>query len=355
MDTTFPFGLPGATALYAALYVATLALHWFCMQTMLGGSLYLAVRALRGQQSVADPLAEQIRSWMPFTVSVAITAGIAPLLFQQILYRKAFYTANLLLPYRYMLIAPLLIGVLYLLYVMKSRWIGTRPRSARMAPVMVLGALLVVAATWIEGHRLALQDVEVWRDVYLRQPMFFADGQVAPRLLWWLGLSVPISAWIWVRLTLQEDAPGTRDAVRRVAVYSLLGLGVALVAALWHASDAGAQAAWQRTTSLWQPYALLVVAGLVALVWTWLRVLRGHPPRTGPSLVVAFLLLLGVAVVREALRLHALDLDVLAEQHAAASEKGGVVAMLVFAPLGILVIAWLVRAVRRDLEADAAA
>ena len=45
----------------------------------------------------SDPLAAPLRDWLPFVLSAAITAGIAPLLFVQILYQRAFYTANLLL------------------------------------------------------------------------------------------------------------------------------------------------------------------------------------------------------------------------------------------------------------------
>ena len=101
MDATFPFGLPTATAVYLTLYLLTLCIHIVFMNYVLAGSAYLAAAAvLHGKSAEKTPVYAVLRDWMPFMLSGAITAGIAPLLFLQVLYVERFYTANLLLFYR---------------------------------------------------------------------------------------------------------------------------------------------------------------------------------------------------------------------------------------------------------------
>ena len=122
MNLPFPFDEPLATAFYTILLVLTFAMHQAFMHYVLAGSLYVAWASLfpgsnrQPTNSVIlvlprneRPLALILRDWMPFILSAAITAGVAPLLFIQIVYQRQFYTANLLLSWRWMiqlLLAP---------------------------------------------------------------------------------------------------------------------------------------------------------------------------------------------------------------------------------------------------------
>src|SRR5688572_12456208 len=123
----FPFDQPPATALYLSLYLLTLVLHVLSMNYVLAGQSYLAVvgvlEVVRGPLRSQEAPAAKLRDWSPFALGVTITAGVAPLLFVQILYKRPFYTANLLLFHRWMAILPVLIVAFYLLYLQKSkRW-----------------------------------------------------------------------------------------------------------------------------------------------------------------------------------------------------------------------------------------
>ncbi|HEY2760898.1 MAG TPA: hypothetical protein VGI75_09145, partial [Pirellulales bacterium] len=95
MDQVFPFGLPWPTELYTTLYVLTFALHQALMHYVLAGSLYVAwTLAFPGTGAISRsqrPIAAALRDWMPFALGAAITAGVAPLLFVQILYQREFY------------------------------------------------------------------------------------------------------------------------------------------------------------------------------------------------------------------------------------------------------------------------
>ena len=65
-------------------------------------------------------ISKVVCDWLPAILGLAITAGIAPLLFVQILYKHQFYTANLLLFNRFMLLLPALIVAYYMLYLVRS-------------------------------------------------------------------------------------------------------------------------------------------------------------------------------------------------------------------------------------------
>ena len=118
MNQMFPFGFEDHLSFYLVVYVVTLVVHVFLMAYVLAGSLWLAWATLfPGTESpprTKQPMARILRDWMPFALSGAITAGVAPLLFVQILYAKQFYTANLLLGWRWMVVIPVLVLAFYL-------------------------------------------------------------------------------------------------------------------------------------------------------------------------------------------------------------------------------------------------
>jgi len=99
-----------------ALYVATLALHAVFIGYVVAGTAYTLVQSLRRAD---DPIAATVRDRLPFMLGAGITAGVAPLLFVQLLHQTRFYTANLLLGPRWMAVVPALIVGFYALYLAK--------------------------------------------------------------------------------------------------------------------------------------------------------------------------------------------------------------------------------------------
>ena len=147
--------------LYVALFAVTLALHALLIGAVVGGTGYAAIAALR---RTPDPIADVVRAWLPIGLGLAITAGVAPLLFVQVLYQDAFYTANLLRGPRWLAIVPALIAGFYLLYVHKRGWGATRVHRAGVL-ALALGAFGFVAWSWSTNHRLMLDDA-AWQLVY---------------------------------------------------------------------------------------------------------------------------------------------------------------------------------------------
>ncbi len=139
MNTLFPFGFPWPTAMYLTLFVVTAAIYMVFMNYVLAGSIVLLIGYLapgarrRVEAGTGGParsglglILKIVRDWLPAILGLAITTGIAPLLFLQILYKRQFYTANLLLFNRFMLLLPALIVAYYMLYLIKSHALAGR-------------------------------------------------------------------------------------------------------------------------------------------------------------------------------------------------------------------------------------
>ena len=379
MNIAFPFDFPLPTAFYLVLYVVTLIIHVVLMNYVLAGSAYLAfVSVFTGGPSVQrhrSPLAMLLRDWMPFMLSGAITAGVAPLLFIQILYKKNFYTSNLLLNHRWMIILPVLIVGFYLCYVLKSKVITSWPRAARLIIGLgIFASFLFVAYTWTENHLLSIQKQATWSSMYESKAIAYLDAQQIPRLaVWFLG-SFPTLALIaaWQIRGLQrraaqqgtaslQGAPATiefsvdrlqREAPR-LALLGLIGLGLAVLAGGWFwvaLSDAQREAI---LSPMALPYVITAMIGLVLQAAAWILILRSRclcAPRLSLALIGLLLSVTGATVAREALRIRAIDLSSLYDQHAAAMKIGGLPVFLLFFALSAVVIAGVVLIVRRGLQ-----
>ena len=361
MDAPFPFGYPFPTAFYLTWYVLTLILHVVFMNYVLAGSAYLATVALFAAgdpaRSEHNPVSRCLRDWMPFMLSAAITAGVAPLLFLQVLYRKQFYTANLLLFHRWMAIVPVLITGFYLLYLLKSKAIGGWPIWLRL--LVGCGAFACFAFTawsWTENHLLSL-DAAAWPDHYAASRLVYPSPELFPRLALWFVGAFPTMATIvaWplrgAHLRNPEHEPA---GSRRLTVIALSGLGASIVAGLVYYSLLGAEVRHLVTGRFGGVYCLLACAGvgLQVIAWSALWIRRTLSGGWLTSASAGLLLsIAGVTVLREARRVAAIELPVLFPAHAAASEVGGLVTFVAFFALNALLIAACFVLVRRGLKA----
>jgi hypothetical protein len=298
-----------------ALYIGTLALHAVFVAYVLAGSAFALLRR-------KDPIAATVLDRLPFMLGCGITAGVAPLLFIQLLHQRRFYTANLLLGPRWFAVVPALIVGFYALYLAKAseRW-------RRIALGVSLVCFAFVAWSWSELHELMQADPE-WAAFYAAGHRLFTAATIAPRFVIAMGamatLFVTVAAW------------STDDAGRsRLAPIAAVGRLVSIAGAvwLWHAgfSVEGPAVVW---------FGILVGATLIDVVaWTltWKR----------PSDLVLTLAtaagtaaLLSAAVVRESPRIA------LIETHAQAETSGAGYAFVIALVLGTAAIAWVVRQLR---------
>ncbi len=355
MERAFPFGLPGSTALYMVLYVVTLAAHAVLLSYVLAGSAWVAFRAVR-KSAATDLVAELLRDWLPFALGAAITAGVAPLLFVQVLYQESFYTANLLLFHRWMAVVPVLVTGFYLLYLSKSGRLDERPRLRTAASVATLLCFLFVAWSFTENHLLSL-DRERWPEFYAAGRHFYTDAPLAPRLLTWIAGAFPLLAaaigWqVWARNP--DDATG-RTPARQLAIAAIAGLLIATGAALLYARGLDAAARATLTGPFAGPWLAAGATGLLFQLGAWTQIFRTGRVAAVPLALAsagAMVCVLAACVAREAIRLSTLDLSALAAIHQRAATASGLPLFLLFLALNTALIIWAIRLVRRGLRSN---
>lgn len=359
MDALFPFGFPLSSAIYLVLYVFTLVLHVIFMNYVLAGTGFITLSTFVGRTDEETPEPspgiEILRDWMPFALSGAITAAIAPLLFVQILYQKPFYTANLLLFHRWMSILPVLILGFYLLYLLKARRIESWPAALRQSVSVV--AFLCFAFTgysWTENHLLSLDQSE-WASQYASQSMWYSARLTAPRFgTWFFGAIPTMFALLLWQLRFRRKSAG-RDwdgqSIRRWSVASVGALLLSVVCAVWYYKVAGSvhqSAIWSSQSWV---YLIVAITGLLFQAAGWVSLARGDY-RMGWHAVISLGVLFtiaGTSVVRECIRIAHMDLVALEKIHAAVAAAGGLPIFLVFFVLNAVLIYASIRLVRSEL------
>lgn len=361
MDQVFPLGFAFATGFYLVLYLLTFMLHQAFMHYVLAGSLYLVwCKGWCDSQErpfASQRLADLVRDWLPFLLSAAITAGVAPLLFVQIVYQHEFYTANLLLWWRWMVVVPVLIVAFYLLYLLKSRVLWTWPSAIRI-PVLVTTAacFIFVGFCWTANHLIANRPA-TWPETYTSGVLPFSVAEVVLRMLIWIGGSFGSFAAIvgWQRLYQQhaEDEPSVQNGTRTLSLMALAGNTLALAAGLAYTlpDSSTRRLVWSVMVA---PYTLTAILGLAVQYAGWIRQ-RRFGKLQSPQLVMcsvgAFFSLLGVSVIREGMRLQSVDVAQSALRHQEAASMGGFAVFLVAAVAVSAVIAWCFWLVRTGFVA----
>lgn len=357
MDTLFPFGFPAATAFYLVFYVFTLVIHVVFMNYVLAGTTWLVLSSASAKLQGADSkltLSSVLRDWMPFAVSAAITAGVAPLLFIQILYQKPFYTANLLLFHRWMSILPVLIVGFYMLYLLKSRRFARWPAPARF--LVALGTFLCfgfTAYSWTENYILSRRN-ELWADFYGSSSIFFFDSELHPRLTLWFVGAFPAMALLvsWQMWYGQRRDPASVSAgeTGRAARLALTGIAISILAGLLYYRFMTPEVRGVFTGKLAGPFFAAASIGLLLQIAAWIVQFRTAQFRTGALVLAsagAALAIAGMTVVREAIRLASIDITAYYAAHQRAMGMGGLPVFLIFFLLNAVVIGWCIWLVRR--------
>ena len=363
----FPFEYPLPTAFYLCFYILTLVIHVVFMNYVLAGSAWLIVDTIfqnktdsrNSHQQSFQKAAAMLREWMPLALSGAITAGIAPLLFLQILYKQRFYTANLLAFHRWMSILPTLIVAFYLLYIVKT----PRIQNARLWIRAGLGLIVFlcfgfIGWSWTENHLLSLQSQEVWVNQYGSQSWVFRTPELFPRLaVWFIGAFPTMSLCVAWQIELSKNSPrDTEQATEenshrdiqhfaRVALLTLLLAGCAFVFWMYFA---GTFRLIFMTENVLYTLMAILGAGWQFASWTRIyKVSKANGNSTRRWLTQATIgcgtTILGMSVLREIMRVSHVDIAALYAEHARAFGVGGFGLFVVFAVVNSGLIVWAIR------------
>ncbi|MCA9092073.1 MAG: hypothetical protein KDA68_01190 [Planctomycetaceae bacterium] len=358
MNDEILYGLYSSSLFYVVVYILTFVAHFAGVSYVVGGVIYLAWRQLISRQvsNLDTGISLLIRDWMPFALSAAITLGVAPLLFVQVIYPKHFYTGNLLMGWRWMLIIPALIVGFYLLYLIKSKFFEKASRGPRMVILATTSlCFLFVGAGWSSNH--ALMEIETsWPHIYFD---ISTIDTVLPsmliRMAIWLGgmlLTFPmLIAWQirWTGDVLGEEmgrtVKGLLWTVRSGVVLAAIGLGVMnlpIVLKEWpHMNE------WLFRRVL----ETSIVTGL--LYWVYWESVRVLPAPASRLSLLSFVWLVGAltgGVAREINRIILIDLKYNQKWMDDAAGSGGFWTFLIFVAINVFLVRYCILLVVRRLK-----
>lgn len=228
-----PAPLPGPVWLFHVLWVVTFLMHILLVNAVLGGSLLAALAGAGkpGRRETAVLLTD-VNTWaIPF----AITFGIAPLLFMQVLLGRFFYTATILVAWLWFGMLGLLIVAYYVNYVAKHRLHAGR--GAGLALGVEALCFLAIAAIQVTVNLLHLQPGR-WEAVAGEAWAAAGDPAFWPRWLHFVLAAVTMSgalvAWVAGRRTARGGDAAACDGMARYGVRAaLLATSLQLVGGFW--------------------------------------------------------------------------------------------------------------------------
>ncbi len=225
-----PAPIPGPVWLFHVLWVVTFLLHMLFVNVVLGGSL-LATFAGSGRRGLQSFFVNA-NSW---AISFAITFGIAPLLFVQVLYGRFFYTATILVAGSWLGMLGLLTLGYYLNYLAKFRL--QKDQGPGLALPVAALCFVLISVIQVMVNLLHLQPSR-WEGVWTQAAHALADPTFVPRwlhfLLASLAMAGALAAYVAVRRSRSEgQTPELADMARfgvKVALYTTV---VQLVVGFW--------------------------------------------------------------------------------------------------------------------------
>lgn len=183
-----PIPFPAPVWLLKSLVIIGFFLHAIPMNVALMGGLVSAFFLLFGRSknnSYASRLGNTLAYSLPFFVSFAITMGIVPLLFLQLVYGPLFYTSSILMAVPWSLIILLLLAGYYGFYIYNYR----RKLLGDKAPLVLITAsiLFLTIAFFFTNNMTLMLRPEKWIALYQDDPYGFnlnwGDPQLFPRYL----------------------------------------------------------------------------------------------------------------------------------------------------------------------------
>lgn len=347
-----PLPLPGPVWLLKFLLGLGWFLHALPMYGLLGGGLVALYAEAAGVWSEFHRLlARRLWAIMPGVMGIAITFGIVPLLFVQVLYGQAFFTTAVLAAWPWLSVIPSLLLAYYGVYV-NAFW-GDRLGGWRFW--IGLGSYLLIG--WV-GYQFTnqvrlIEQPALWPGL-ARNPaaegLFLArDPASLIRFLHFFGGAVAFAGALavllagYLRRWREADVDFTARTARLGGRWALLGLGVQVAAG---AAFLRAAAGGLTLPPAWTPV-LLAWAGLAALAALLLIVGQARPDPLVPGLLALVALVPAVALsalqrlwLREAALAGFLEVETLT----VAFQTGPFLVFAVGLLLAIGIMSWVIAA-----------
>jgi hypothetical protein len=231
-----PIPLPAPVWIFKLLHLVTFALHVVALQLLVGGLIvaltwYFWNRA-RPSAAMAGA-AGSVAGLLPIVMVYVINLGIPPLLFTQVLYGRALYTASILVGAFWLGIIALLLLGYSCLYAVAGR--STRQKAWGWIGLIAVLAVGKIAFTYSNVMTLMLRP-PAWLEMYRSNPhgtQLAAPGDptIMPRWLYMiLGSLVVAGVGLWLLGHARRSGEETGTFLRQRAPLLIVLFGVAQAA-----------------------------------------------------------------------------------------------------------------------------
>lgn len=234
-----PEALPAPWWLFEVLTPVLFGLHILLVNIVLGGALILLVTRLMGAgHELNRTLSGSAANKLPTSLALAITIGIAPLLFIQVSYGHLFYSSSVLMGRWWILVIPILILGYYGLYV-HNRKGSSRQTLGTIA--MAVSALALLYVSFIFSNNISLMErPDTWGAYFAsRTGTLMNAGDVAqiPRWLHFVTASVAVAglfmAFVWHLRGDKGDKRSSNQVAKGLRVFAFATIAQILIGFWW--------------------------------------------------------------------------------------------------------------------------
>lgn len=358
-----PLGIPAPAELLQLLLIVTFAVHYAFLGAALGGAAFVTLGGLFGRGNSlgrSSLVARTLARPLPVVISFAISSGVAPLLFVQVLYGSFFYTSNILLGFRWLALLVLLLAGFYGSYYLASRHrsAGAAPGWRNLVAFIVTLAFAAIAITLTTNHVLSIHP-ELWRDVQASQTNPYALPVLWPRWIHAVLGSFVMAGLLVAHMSVRRDQTGDPRGkdLARVGLVLAGCSGIIQAAAGGHYLFALPEPFRDSLITLSDPAAFAWgVAAFCAVLGSAFAFMGGGSsnPRlmTWLSTALFSLTLLGMAWGRESLRLFHVGSQIPRGAWDYNPQLSGMILFGVVALIGVVAMVWMIRAYRRAAPAS---
>lgn len=352
-----PAPLPAPVWLFHSLLVVTFFIHVLFMNVALGGSVIGAVHGLLagGKETPGRALGRMILGLLSPALSFTITAGVAPLLFVQVLYAQTFYPATAMIGWIWLGLLVVLIVGYYAVFLAKFEVGGRDFVPALMG--LTVGSVVVIALIQVLVNVLQLTPSR-WPGVGLNLGVVFRDPTIVPRYLHFLLGSLAVAGLFLAILAGERQRKTSDPAYPWLATlglrWALAATGLQVADGIWFlfALPEGVLRGLMRGSFPETP-TLTVSAGLGLL--TLILLSRTTDPIGQRSLLhgaAASLAatLLGMIVLRDMVRSLYLSPFVKLQAYPVKTQGDVLVLFLVLFVAGLATVGWMILKVVRERQ-----
>src|SRR3972149_864942 len=217
MNTPDLMALPAPPALFLALLGLTFVVHMLFLG-LLVAALWARIGAEWGKRYPCE--IEPLHRAGVLAFSTTITAGVAPLLFVQVLFGKYFYSSSITIGFPWLAIIGYLMVGFYSLYLWRWRWDKTGGPSASGKTFVLLTILCVIAIGFTYSWNY-LQSLS-----YTAWAQMVPHSQVGRRLMGYAGgTAIASGAWVmWLGHSGRSGRQTPRGASIALVVGGILSL-----------------------------------------------------------------------------------------------------------------------------------